>query len=168
MKIFLEQVGLWVHADADMYGLVTTEVANQVRDFVRTYIYNLVNLGILTVSHLIHSILSVNEMLSNEGFVPFTDAHLNMILRLGPVWLKAEYRYEIRRECPLPSLVLARLPHFLREEYNYEWRYHQEQQRNHDGHTVASDDSDEDFRPETALVEYSYFISVAGFCVYDY
>jgi hypothetical protein len=166
MKIFLEQVGLWLHDDADEYGFVTTEVSNQVRNFVRTYIYNLVNLGILTVSHLIHSILSINEMLSNEGFVQFTDAQLKLILRLGPVWLKAEYRFEMRQECLLPPLVLARLPQYLRAEYNYERQLFRDQQRSHDGHTMASDDdiaddieSDEDTRPETALVEFSYFIA---------
>jgi hypothetical protein len=70
----------------------------------------------------------------------------------------------MRRECPLPPLVLARLPHYLRAEYNYEARLFRDQQRNHDRHTVASDidddiESDEDIRLETALVEYSYFIA---------
>ena len=160
LRLFLEQVGIWLYKTAN--GIMTPLIQSNVYTFVRLYVYSLVNMGILTVSHLVHHLHDVNQLLQREGFTTFSDEHLKWICRLGPVWLKAEYRFELRNELPLPHNLLNRLPESIRREYTFEQTLFEAERRNHDGHTVGSVESQDSFEAdpqETAFVEYSYFIA---------
>jgi gag-polypeptide of LTR copia-type len=60
------------------------------RHFVFDYVFNLVNLSIETVSHLMSVILSINELLASKGWHQFDARTLAWICALAPLWIRAE------------------------------------------------------------------------------
>jgi gag-polypeptide of LTR copia-type/C2H2 zinc-finger len=116
LRQFLLQVGLWLLPPGNE---LTSELSATAYRFVRAHVYDLVNIGILTVSHLVHSILDVNDRLDAAGLRTFSTAELKMICRLTPVYLKAEFRWEERIDNPFPRRIVEQFPPAVRRKLRF-------------------------------------------------
>jgi hypothetical protein len=61
-------------------------------------VFSLVALGVKTVPHLIGSVIVINRLLLEKGWVSFTDKMLVYICAIGTVSLQAEYGLKLPRD----------------------------------------------------------------------
>jgi hypothetical protein len=140
MKAFLKHVARYLlghFSDCSLVLLVSAE-------FVQDFAFNLVNLGIETVAMLLSDIFHVNDWLREEQFKVFDGYSLDAIVHLAPIWIKAEYCFNLWRTLKLPSHILEMVSP---EVVGLVTCDYDDYQADHG----ATDD--------VALVEYSYFVS---------
>jgi gag-polypeptide of LTR copia-type len=149
LNCFLMHVGRYIYTPSctarnsmDLVDLYAEEW------FVNKYGYNLVNIGIESVTQLVQNINVVNDALQDASLPTLEESAIEAILFFAPTWLKAEYRYSIRREVKLPTSVLEQLSR--RHVVNLTYDYDEYQAEFNDGIAPIR-------AIDTALVEYSFF-----------
>ena len=105
LNIFLKYVGrfIYCHEPSDLIKLYAEEY------IVNVYGYNLINMGIYSVTKLIQHFMHLNDLLQDALFPILSNIALEAIVLLGPIWIKAKYRVNIASFVRLPSPVLASL-----------------------------------------------------------